>query len=122
MAYFAQIDANNTVTNVIVVKDSDCLDSDGNHSETVGVNFCKSLFGSQTEWKQTSRDGSIRNQQADIGDTYDATNDWFVSPQPYPSWTLDQSGLWEPPVSRPSSDGTNWFLWNEDTLSWDEYS
>ena len=123
MAYFAQLDENNVVTNVIVVKDSDCQDSDGNHSEAVGIAFCKSLIDSNTTFVETKQDRSIRNRYAGIGDTFDATNDMFISPQPYPSWTLNQStGRWEAPVAMPESDGTNYYTWNEDTQSWDSNS
>ena len=41
----------------------------------------------------------------------------FVSPQPYPSWTLDSNQDWQPPTARPDDDEYNW---NEDTKTWDE--
>ena len=122
MAYFAQLDENNVVTNVIVVKDTDCQDSGGSHSESVGIAFCRSLLGSNTNWVESREDGSIRNRPAGIGHTYDSANDRFIAPQPYPSWTMNQSGEWEPPTAKPSSDGSSIYLWNEDTLSWDEHS
>lgn len=39
MAHFAQLDENNMVTQVIVVANDKCLDSDGNESEEIGVAF-----------------------------------------------------------------------------------
>lgn len=52
-----------------------------------------------------------------IGGTYvDGT---FIPPQPYPSWSLDDSGTWVPPVPRPAGDGI--WLWDEASLSWVTY-
>ena len=37
MAHFAQLDENNVVTQVIVVNNNDCLDSNGQESEQTGI-------------------------------------------------------------------------------------
>lgn len=61
----------------------------------------------------------LRKNYAGIGYTYDSTRDAFYTPQPYPSWTLNETTcLWEPPVSRPSDNKL--YTWNEDTTSWVE--
>jgi len=39
---------------------------------------------------------------------------FFVSPKPFPSWTLNSSYDWQAPVTRPVGD----FVWNEETQSW----
>ena len=39
--YFAQIDDRDIVQRVIVVSDEDCVDSNGEHNEEVGIAFCK---------------------------------------------------------------------------------
>lgn len=117
MAHFAQLDDNNIVTQVIVVANDELL-LDGVESEIKGILFCKSLFGEDTKWKQTSYNGNIRKNYAGIGYTYDASNDYFYAPQPYPSWTLDTDARWQPPVAMPT-DG-KMYTWNEATLSWDE--
>lgn len=117
MANFAQIDENNIVTNIIVVKNIDCQDDEGNHSEQVGVNFCKSLFSYDTNWVEVQSAGSTCNRLAYINDTYDAINDVFISPQPFSSWTLNQTTFnWEPPVAYP--DDGNHYYWDEATTSW----
>ena len=54
MAHFAQLDSNNTVTQVIVINDSDTALMDGTETESIGVAFCQKLFGTDTIWKQTS--------------------------------------------------------------------
>lgn len=61
----------------------------------------------------------LRKNYAGIGYTYDSTRDAFYTPQPYPSWTLNETTcLWEPPVARPSDNKL--YTWNEDTTSWVE--
>lgn len=117
MAHFAQLDDNNIVTQVIVVANDELL-LDGVESEVKGILFCKSLFGEDTKWVQTSYNGNFRKNYAGIGYTYDEANDYFYAPQPYPSWTLDADANWQPPVAYPT-DG-KMYSWNEATLSWDE--
>ena len=87
--YFAILDNNNKVVNVVV-----------SDSET---NEGKNLEGKNT---------------AGIGWTYHPDKDNFSPPQPYPSWTLDDACIWQPPVPCPSDD--KMYTWNEETQSWDE--
>ena len=118
MAHFAQLDENNLVTQVIVINNLDCQDSDGNESESVGIAFCQSLLGNDTNWKQTSYNGTIRKNYAGIGHTYDSDKDAFIPPQPYNSWLLNETTCqWEAPVSYP--DDGEVYRWNEDTTSWE---
>ena len=117
MAHFAQLDENNTVTQVIVVANDELL-LDGVENETKGIMFCKSLFGEDTRWVQTSYNGNKRKNYAGIGYTYDPVNDHFFAPQPYPSWTLDADAKWQAPTPYPT-DG-KFYTWNESTLTWDE--
>lgn len=61
----------------------------------------------------------LRGNFAGIGYTYDHQNDVFYAPQPYASWTLNQSTwLWEAPTPRPQ-DGKS-YKWDEPTTSWVE--
>lgn len=61
----------------------------------------------------------LRGNYAGVGFTYDSQNDVFYAPQPYPSWTLNQSTwLWESPTPYPTDDKR--YTWNEETLSWIE--
>ena len=73
MAHFAQLNDSNVVISVNVIADADCLDDNGNESEAIGIAFCKSLWGSDTNWKQTSYNNNIRKNFAGIGYTYDQT-------------------------------------------------
>ena len=116
MAHFAKLDDNNVVIQVLVVNNDVLLKTDGTESEYKGKVFLNELFGNAT-WVQTSYNGNFRKQYAGIGFTYDETNDVFITPQPYNSWTLDSNFDWQPPTPMPT-DGQV-YIWNEETLSWD---
>ena len=71
------------------------------------------------EWVETYKDRSQRKNYAGVGFSYDKTRDAFIPPQPYPSWTLNESNcLWDSPVAYPSDGET--YQWNEEAQSWDE--
>jgi hypothetical protein len=118
MAHFAQLNESNVVTQVIVVHNNELM-HEGVEQEAKGVAFCQSLFGSQTNWKQTSYNGNMRKNYAGIGFTYDAGRDAFIAPKPYPSWVLDESTCqWNAPVPMPQDDKI--YRWDESTVSWIE--
>lgn len=113
MAHFAQIDENNTVTQVIVVE-----------QEVINTG----MFGDPATWIQTSYNthGGVHSQggtplrknYAGIGYTYDAVRDAFIPPKPYASWVLNEDTcLWTAPVPMPETEGH--YTWNEETTSWD---
>ena len=109
MAHFAKIE--DGIVTTVIVAEQDFVDTQ------VGtwVHTSYNTHGGQhtlggTPW---------RKNYAGIGHTYDITRDAFYAPQPYPSWTLNETTcLWEPPVAYPS-DGKR-YTWNEDTTSWTE--
>jgi hypothetical protein len=105
MAYFAQL-VDDTVTQVIVVND-DILD---------GAQFAHDLLGGY--WVETYIDTAGKNY-ANIGDTYDAANQNFIAPQPYPSWTLDSNDIWQPPVPQPIPPPRTY--WDEQLQEWIPY-
>ena len=110
MAHYAFLDNNNIVTEVITGIDETEL-IEGLDTETWYSNF-----RGQT-CKRTSYNNNIRKQYAGIGYTYDAVNDVFVAPQPYPSWSLDNNFDWQAPTPMPTEG--RWY-WDEDNLSWTE--
>lgn len=117
MAHFAELDSNNVVTRVIVVANSDVLDSNGKEDESVGIEYLKGLFGESTNWKQTSYNGTQRVRYAGKGFTYDPSRNVFLSPKPHPSWTLNETTTdWDPPIPMPEiptgKDG--YYEWNEE--------
>lgn len=62
---------------------------------------------------------ALRGNYAGIGHIYDRLKDVFYAPQPFPSWTLNETTwTWEAPIARPS-DGKI-YTWNEETKNWIE--
>ena len=120
MAHFAKLNQSNIVEQVIVVHNNELLDENGNESEQKGIDFCQSLFGADTRWVQTSYNNKMRKQFAGIGSYFDADNDVFIWPQPYPSWSLDIFFNWRPPTPMPT-DGQI-YNWVEDDLNWQAIS
>jgi len=81
------------------------------------------------EWIQTSYNTHggehtlggtpLRKNFAGIGFTYDREKDAFIPPQPYASWTLNETTcLWEAPVAYP--DDEKEYIWNESITNWTE--
>lgn len=113
MAHFAKVESG-IVTQVIVAEQG----------------FINSgAVGSPSDWIQTSynthggvhKTGGtpLRKNFAGIGYSYDSGKDAFIPPQPFASWTLNETScLWEAPVAMPT-DGKR-YTWNEETTSWDE--
>ena len=112
MAHFAKLDNDNKVLEVNVVNNATL---DPVNEEASGIAFLTEWSGGYTNWKQTSYNNNFRKQFAGIGFTYDAVNDVFIAPQPYPSWTLDNDFNWQPPTPRP--EGMGWY-WNEAKQVW----
>jgi len=119
MAHFAKLNIDNTIEQVLVVNNSDIIDSNGIENEEIGIGFLKKLFGANTIWKQTSYNGNFRKNYAGIGYTYEEQRDAFIPPKPYPSWVLNEDTcLWNSPIPYPN-DG-KMYMWNEDILNWIE--
>jgi hypothetical protein len=58
----------------------------------------------------------LRKNYATVGATYDLERDAFITPKPFPSWTLDEATCtWEAPVPCPVSGDT---YWDEETTKW----
>lgn len=109
MAYYAFLDENNIVIEVISGIDETEL------IEGLTPEIWYGNFRGKT-CKRTSYNNNIRKQYAGIGYTYDAVNDVFIAPQPFLSWALDDNFDWQAPTPKPDGD---WF-WDEDSLSWIE--
>lgn len=117
MAHFAQLGMHDLVVQVIVVNNETINNLPFPESEPLGVEFCKSIFGADTNWKQTSFNGNFRKNYAGVNYVYDSSLDAFVAPQPYPSWILNtETAKWEAPTPYP--DDGKVYDWNEDSLSW----
>tara|TARA_B110000259_G_scaffold167224_1_gene195419 strand:- start:306 stop:668 length:363 start_codon:yes stop_codon:yes gene_type:complete len=117
MAHFAKLDSNNIVENVIVISNEMLEDSEGNEVEQLGIDFCKNLYGENTNWVQTSYNSNTRKQYAGVGYTYDSTKDKFITPKPFNSWSLNSNDDWQAPVIMP--DDNKIYDWNEENQTWD---
>jgi hypothetical protein len=114
MAHFAKISDDGTVLEVIVVNNEVLLNADEVEQEQLGKDFCQVLLGGT--WVQTSYNNNFRKRFASIGGKYDSTNNVFLFPQPYPSWTLDSNYEWQPPTPYPDDGGA--YLWSEEQGDW----
>jgi hypothetical protein len=109
MAHYAFLDANNVVTEVIVgVNETELIE--GLDTETWYGNFRGQVC------KRTSYNNNIRKQYCGVGFTYLPDADVFITPQPFPSWTLDENHDWQPPTPIPTD--SSFYVWDEDLLEW----
>ena len=58
----------------------------------------------------------LRGNFAGIGYSYDAQNDVFIAPQPYPSWILSADYLWQAPIAMPKDE--KMYDWDEKAQNW----
>ena len=122
MAYYAFLDSNNVVTEVIAGVDENIIQTDTDGTQVGGnteawETFYGNLRGQVC--KRTSFNASIRKNYASIGYTYDEAKDAFIPIKPYESWILDEATcLWQAPTPYPT-DGEN-YKWSEDELTWKE--
>ena len=128
MAHYAFLDSNNIVTEVITGIDEDdksTLPSKYSSWEEFYLSMrpqyvaCKrtsyNMYGNEHKKGGTK----FRGNYAGIGFTYDPDKDVFIEPQPYNSWTLDESKWqWKAPKDKPD-DGKD-YIWNENKGEWEE--
>ena len=144
MATFCELDPNNIVIRAIKVGNDEVPNGNG---DVAGETYCNRLLSGT--WKQTSfntiggihhiidEDTGVQSVNPDqtkafrknygvTGFKYDATKDAFIAPQPYESWTLNETScLWEAPIARPSTNivdpETEAYPseWNESNQRWE---
>lgn len=142
MAYYAFIDNNNIVTEVIPGRNEDEVidgisDWETHYAELRPGQNCKRTSYNTVAGIHLLSGTPFRKNYAGIGYTYDEVRDAFIPPkpddseelndftctwippQPFPSWTFNtHSGLWKAPTSLPGYDKD--YKWDEETLSWIE--
>jgi len=122
MAHFAKV-VNGLVTQVIVAEPeffNTFVDTSPGQWIQTSYNTRGGVhYDPQTGQPSSDQTKALRKNYAGIGYSYDSTNDCFVPPKPYASWTLNQTTcLWEPPTPMPQ-DGKQ-YRWDEATTSWQE--
>ena len=99
MRYFAEIDKDNKVINVIQAEDEEFI-------KTLGSSYIET-FESET----------VVGARAKKGYTYDASKKAFFPPKPYPSWVFDTTlHTYKAPVTYPTHGKK--VEWDEDSTSW----
>ena len=125
MAHFAELDKDNKVLKILVFDNNDVEANGGDQSEQA-AEYIKSSFGTSKDgvkWVQTSYNDNFRKQYAGMGFTYNPTADVFIAPQPYPSWSLNETTWdWDAPVIYPTivmmNDNRLGIYWDESGLVW----
>jgi hypothetical protein len=137
MAYYAFLDENNIVVEVIpgVDEDTDGVDWEEKYGNYRGLTCKRTSFNTylgehytedseNPDVKVLSEDQSkaFRANYAGIGYEYNEEYDIFIEPiidETYNSWVLNtDKGIYEPPIPYPD-DGL-FYNWDEDTESWVE--
>lgn len=119
MAYFAQLNSDNVVQQVISINNSVVNEPEYGFPQTepFGQVFIDQTLKIPGTWKQTSFNKSFRKNYAGIGYTYDPARDAFIPPKPFPSWVLNEDTcLWESPIPYPQDGKT--YTWDEDGKTW----
>ena len=112
MSHFAKV-LNGKVVQVIVAEP----EFFNTFVDTSAGNWLQTSYN--THGNQHPNNTPLRGNFASVGFVYDTTNDVFYEPQPFPSWTLNNSTwLWEAPTPYPTDDKK--YVWDEATTSWKE--
>lgn len=113
MSHYALV-KNNLVVDIIQAS-QDFIDCQACDADTVWV-----LTSVNTQNGINQEGGApVRKNFAGIGFTYNAEQDEFVPPQPWPSWHQDSTtGQWQPPTPAPVDNYL--YIWNEHTQGWDQ--
>ena len=123
MAHFAKIESG--IVTEVIVAEKDFID---NHTTGTWIQTSYNTFGGKhydNNGKESAdQSKALGKNYAGKGFTYDSTKDAFIPPQPFASWTLNNTTcLWEPPVAKPTNSA---YKWNEtayqsdNTKGWEE--
>ena len=125
MGYFARV--NNGIVEQVISASQDFMDSyvspapgewiKTSYNTRGGIHYARDENG-QITGASEDQSRALRKNYAGVGYIYDVDRDAFYEPQPFPSWTLNETTCqWEPPVAHP--DDGEVYVWNEGTSSWD---
>lgn len=120
MAYYAFLDENKVVTEVIPGKNEneDGIDWEQWYGDFRGQ-VCKRTSYNTSAGVHNNGGTPFRKNYAGIGYLYDEQRDAFIPPKPFASWVLiEETCQWKAPVDMPTDDKK--YLWNEETTLWVE--
>ena len=128
MAHYALLNYQNIVTKVCTGKNEDETDTNielvyqhmfGQLCKRTSYNTRGGVhYDSEINEASADQSKAFRKNYAGVGYSYDAARDAFIPPQPFNSWTLNETScLWEPPIAYPA-DGQA-YEWNEELGTWD---
>ena len=113
MAHYAKV--NKGIVKQVIVAEAEFFDTfvDDSAGKWIQTSY-------NTKWGVHELGGTpLRKNFAGIGSIYDSVRDAFYAPQPFASWTLNETTcIWEAPVVRPD-DGKS-YEWDEATTNWKE--
>jgi hypothetical protein len=127
MAHWAELDANNVVTRVLVGDNNDPAGDEGYQwlLDNLGGTWVKTSYNAvggkrrNPETGEVTEEAGFRKNYAGIGYTFDAGRDAFIPPKPFNSWVLNEDTcLWDAPTPYPA-DG-KMYRWVEEYLNWQE--
>lgn len=127
MAHWAELDANNVVTRVLVGDNNDPAGDEGYQwlLDNLGGTWVKTSYNAvggkrrNPETGEMTEEAGFRKNYAGIGYTFDAGRDAFIPPKPFNSWLLNEDTcLWDAPTPYPA-DG-KMYRWVEEDLNWQE--
>ena len=118
MSHFAKVE--DGVVVIVYSAEQDWVDAQEDSEKYIQTSY--NTYGGKHYDPVTREEDSgtpLRKNYAGIGDIYDAERDAFYSPQPAPSWTLNETSCtWEPPIPHPT-DGKP-YMWDEENTTWAE--
>jgi len=119
MAHYAILDKDNIVIQVIVGKNENELDNDGNFVDWEeyygGVRTSYNTFANQHLLGGTP----FRGNYAGRGYKYDPNYNLFIPPKPFPSWWFDyEAAAWKAPIPDPTILGKDSYKWDEQNQQW----
>jgi hypothetical protein len=114
MAHFAEISEDGIVLRVLVTDNS--LPNEGKDwlEDNLGGTWVQTSYNTLAGI-HSQGEVPFRMNYAGIGFTYNPDRDAFIPPQPYPSWSLDETTCtWEAPYPMPDHPAT----WDENLQQW----
>ena len=111
---FCRLNENNIVVN------AEMVDTENGATQEGGEAYLRGIHKEPTTRFIKIVPGQPKLSRAAVDWIYREDLNGFHSPQPYPSWILDEDTcIWKAPIEVPSDD--KHYFWDESTKSWNEF-